>query len=131
MKFIALTLASLAAAVSADQHFTVGIQVGIDGASGDPNDAKCTHVLETTMVDAYAAVYPGQDTHLDAVHFDKVSPGIMLGVGTTGRWDYYGDGTSCLDRVVFDRFALDCRRVVVSHSNLSHTLFIHSFTHNR
>lgn len=98
MKFISLTLLSLASTVySQEQHFTVGLKVTVVGASGDPNDAKCTHLLEKKMVEAYAATYPNQDTHLDSVHFDKVSPTMFeyngVKVGTAGNWGYMGSGT--------------------------------------
>lgn len=90
------------------QHFTVGLEVDVVGASGDPNDAACTHELEDMVVKAYAAAYPDNDVHLDAVHFNKVDPHATgnLRVSTSGNWGYMGSGT-------FDIALLLCCMVVL------------------
>jgi len=101
MKFIAFTLLSLVGLSSAEQHFTVGLKVGVEGIVGNPNNAKCTSAIESTFVAAYAATYPGSDVHLDSVTFTDVSPGLYdskenLQVGTMGYYSYAGSAdNSC------------------------------------
>jgi hypothetical protein len=102
MKFIALTLLSLAGLVSAldEQHFTVGITLSVDGVIGDPNNPKCTEAIESTFKAAYDATYPDSDVTLESVTFTKVTPGFMnmLRLGTSGSYTYNGSGDNSCKR---------------------------------
>jgi len=82
-----------------EQHFSVGIDVTIDGATGNPTKDKCTAALESALVTAYAEAFPDSDVHLLSVHFDNVTPDFVASdLGTMGKYTYIGSGVNASRR---------------------------------
>ena len=93
MKFIALTLLSVVGLARADQQFSVGMDVTIDGATGNPSDPKCIAAAESAVLSAYTAAYPNDDEQLVSIHFNDVHPDYLsTGLGTMGSYTYGGSG---------------------------------------
>jgi Uri superfamily endonuclease len=99
MKFIALTLFSIVGLVKADQHYSVGMDITIDGATGNPSDPECIAALEAALVQAYAESYPDSDNHLDDVNIDNVQPDYLsTELDTMGKYTYIGSGDNTCRR---------------------------------
>jgi hypothetical protein len=84
-----------------EQHFSVGIDVTVDGAIGNPSGAQCIKAVESVVVSAYAAAYPDSDADLNTVHFDDVKPNFALKnlrVTTVGKYTYIGSGDNTCHR---------------------------------